>query len=49
LQVAGLASTLREGITQAAAAIDSGAARRTLAALVEFGTHLSTSTATEAR
>jgi len=49
LQVAGLASTLREGITQAAAAIDSGATRRTLAALVEFGASVSTSTATGAR
>ena len=37
LVVAGVASTLREGITQAAAAIDSSNAKRTLAALVEFG------------
>ena len=49
LIVAGLASTLREGIAQAAAAIDSGAAQRTLAALVAFGASLSTSAATKAR
>ena len=37
LWVAGLAADLRAGVAQAAEAIDSGAARRTLAALVEFG------------
>ncbi len=37
LCVAGLAPTLRDGVAQAAAAIDSGAARRTLSALVDFG------------
>jgi len=36
LEVAGLARSPREGIAQAAAAIDSGAARRLLAAVVEF-------------
>lgn len=40
LLVSGLASTLREGIAQCAAAIDSGAARKTVAALQEFGRNL---------
>ncbi|MGC9292563.1 MAG: anthranilate phosphoribosyltransferase [Acidobacteriaceae bacterium] len=37
LVVAGAASTLREGVEQATAAIASGAAQKKLAALVEFG------------
>jgi anthranilate phosphoribosyltransferase len=37
LLVSGLAADLRAGIAQAAEAIDSGAVRRTLAALAEFG------------
>ena len=37
LMVAGLAADLRAGMARAAEAIDSGAARRTLAALAEFG------------
>jgi len=40
LEAAGLASDLREGVTRAAAAIDSGAAARTLAALRDFGRSL---------
>ena len=36
LEAAGLASSLKEGVTRAAAAIDSGAARQTLQALRDF-------------
>jgi len=41
LEAAGLVATLKDGVTRAAAAIDSGAARQTLAALRDFGASLS--------